>query len=268
MRLAGHASHEPGKRLPVQMGVGIDRHDERRRHCREGCVQCVVLALLLFEDTSVVESKALTRRVCKERSVVGRVVVGDDDLHSALVREFGDVFQRAHDRLALVPSRHDDGHRRPLAFRPLTIRRLKREFLVPRDQEREDHEADDEAGDVGEEDGDHPAHDRADRNLKLIPPRLGHPDAERHPCERQCEGDREANCGSQAQGRGFAPCTTAESLAGRADDRVSIGDRDLVIYRGKLRRGSSWAASSKRMVGMQEASPPDVAVGPRAGPTA
>ena len=66
----------------------------------------------------------------------------------------------------------------------------------------------DEAGDVGEEDRNHPAHDRADRSLKLTPPWLGHPDAERHPCERQCERDREANCRPQAQGRSLAPCQT------------------------------------------------------------
>ena len=66
--------------------------------------------------------------------------------------------------------------------------------------------------------------------------------------------------------RSFAPCTTTESLGGQANDRISIGDRDLIIYRGKLRRGSSWAASSNRMFGMQEASPPDARPSPRAGP--
>ena len=41
---------------------------------------------------------------------------------------------------------------------------------VARDQEREDHEPDDQAGDVGEEDRDHPGHDGADRILELASP--------------------------------------------------------------------------------------------------
>ena len=242
------------------MRVGVNCHNERCRHGCKGCVQCVVFALLGLENTPVVESKAITRRVGKERGVVGRVVVRDDDLNPTCICGLGDVFERADDRLALVPRRHEDRHRRPLAFGPVALGRIEREFLVARDQEREDHEADHQARDVGEEDRDHPAHDGADRSLKLTSPWLGDPDAERHPRERQCEGDREADRGPQARGRSIAPRTTTESLAWRADDRISFGDRDLIIDRGQLRRGSSWAASSKRTFGMQEASPPDAPV--------
>ena len=138
-----------------------------------------------------------------------------------------------------------DGHS---PFGPVALGRLEREFLVSRDQEREDHEADDEAGDVGEEERNHPGHDRADRGLKLISPWLGHPDAERNPGERQCERDREANGRPKTRDRSFAPRETTESSA-VADGwiRIPIGDGDLVIDRGQVRRrGSSWAASSKR----------------------
>ncbi len=85
LRCAREANHESRQRLRLQMGVGIDRHDERRRHGREGRIQGVVLALLRLEDTSVVEREAITRRVREQRGVVGRVVVGDDDLHATLV---------------------------------------------------------------------------------------------------------------------------------------------------------------------------------------
>lgn len=237
---AGDANHESCERLRVQMRVGIDCHHERRRDGGEGCVQCVVLALLRFKDTSVVESKALTRCVCKLGCVVGRVVVGDDDFNLALVGEVGDVFQSALDSFAFVPRGDEDRHRWPLAFGPVALRRIEREFLVARNQEREDHEADDEAGDVSEEERNHPAHDGAYGSLKLASPWLGHPDAERHPRERQCEGDGETNRGPQARGRRFAPRTATESLVWReADDRISIRDRDFVIDRGQRRRGSS-----------------------------
>ena len=116
LRCGGNANHESCERLLLQMRVGIDRHDERRRHRCEGCVQSVVLALLRLEDASVGEAEALTRRVCEQRGVVGRVVVRDDDLDRAVVGEFSDAFERADDRRALVPRRDDDGHRRPLPF--------------------------------------------------------------------------------------------------------------------------------------------------------
>ena len=46
-----------------------------------------------------------------------------------------------------------DGHS-PVG--PVALGRIERELPVARDQEREDHEADDEARDVGEEDRDDP----------------------------------------------------------------------------------------------------------------
>ena len=45
----------------------------------------MVFALLLLEDTSVVEFEACTCRVREACGVVRRVVVGDDDLHSTWV---------------------------------------------------------------------------------------------------------------------------------------------------------------------------------------
>ena len=117
---------------------------------------------------------------------------------------------------------------------------------------------------------DHPAHDGADRSLKLTPPWLGHPDAERHPCERQCERDREANGWSKAQGRSLAPRTTAESLAGRADDpgspsetaiSSSIEDSCGVAPPGR-RRPSVWSGCKRRLPRMwrsarEQAPPPE-----------
>ena len=150
------------------------------------------------------------------------------------------MFERAHDRLALVPRRHDDGHRWPVAFGPVALGRLEREFLVSRDQEREDHEPDDEAGDIGEEERNHPGHDGADRGLEFASPWLGDPDAERDPRERQSECDRESNRWPKPDGRGLAPCKAAE-LSERWTNgvAVAVGDSDLVIDRGRLRRRGS-----------------------------
>ena len=183
LRCAGNANDQSCERLRVQMRVGIDRDHERRRHHGEGCVQCVVLALLRLDDPSIREPEALTGRVRESRGVVGRVVVRDDDLHPTVVREVGDAFESADDRRALVPRGDQDRHRRPLAVGPFPLGRIERQFLVPRDQEREDHEPDHQAGDVGEEERDHPAHDGADRSLELASPWLGDPDAERQPRE-------------------------------------------------------------------------------------
>ena len=161
LRCGGDANHESCERLLLQMRVGIDRHHERRRHRGEGRVQRMVLALLRLEDTPVVESKALTRSVCQQGGLVGRIVVCDDDVHPTCVRELGDAFERANDRRALVPRRDDNGHGRPLTIGPVPLGGLEREFVVSRDQERKDHEPDHQTRDVGEEERDHPAHDRA-----------------------------------------------------------------------------------------------------------
>ena len=139
---------------------------------------------------------------------------------------------------------HDDRHRRPLVFGPVTLGRRGRELLVSRDQEGEDHEADDQAGDVGEEERDHPAHDRADRSLKLASPRLGYPDAERDPRERQPECDRETKRGPKPRDRGLTPGETMELIACGVDGtEISVGDSDLVVERGQRRRRGSSSGS-------------------------
>ena len=69
----------------MHKSVGIDRHHQRCRHGREGRIERVVLTLLRLENTSVVKPEASTRRVRERRGVVGRVVVGDDDLHPTRV---------------------------------------------------------------------------------------------------------------------------------------------------------------------------------------
>ncbi len=114
---------------------------------------------------------------------------------------------------------------------------FKRELLVARDQEREDHEPDDEAGDVGEEDRNHPGHDGADRVLKLTSPRLRRPDAEPDPGEGQSGCDREADGWSKPRGRSLAPRKTTELSAWwTTRSKIAVGDGDLVIDRGLVRR--------------------------------
>ena len=80
------------------------------------------------------------------------------------------MVERAHDRRAFVPRRHQDRHRGPFAFWPVAAGRLEGKLPVARDQEREDHEPDDKARDVGEEDRDHPGHHGANRVLELTSP--------------------------------------------------------------------------------------------------
>ena len=256
LRCAGNANHESCERLLLHMRVGMTVTTGvvtvARAAFSAWCLPCFA------SKPSVVESEALTRRVREQRGVVGRVVVRDDDLHPTLVGEFSDVFERADDRLALVPRRHEDRHRRPLAFGPVTLGRREREFLVARYQEREDHEPDHQAGDIGEEERNHPAHDGADRSLKLTSPWLGDPDAERHPRKRERECDREANRWPKPRSRSLAPCQTTQLSAWRAGvSRIS----SETAYRSRaVRRDSSWAASSKRRHEVVSVTPPKRAV--------
>jgi len=67
------------------MGVGINRHHERCRHRRECRVESVVLPLIRLKDASVLEAQTCARSVREPGGVVCRVVVGDDDLHSACI---------------------------------------------------------------------------------------------------------------------------------------------------------------------------------------
>ena len=70
LRCARHARDEPGERLLLQEGVGVDRHHERCGHGRERGIEGVVFALPFLEDTAVGARQASTRRVRQQGGVV------------------------------------------------------------------------------------------------------------------------------------------------------------------------------------------------------
>ena len=121
-----------------------------------------------------------TGSVSQQHGVVGDFLSRDDFERPRVPSS--PIFSRRAATAGLV-RRHHGRHRPPLTPAPVASRASSAKLLVARDQEREDHEPDDESGNVGEEDRDHPGHDRADRILELASPDARHPDTEPNPAK-------------------------------------------------------------------------------------
>jgi hypothetical protein len=123
-----------------------------------------MLARASLEDAAISEPQSGGCGIGELRRLVRRVVVGEHHLDVARVGQGGDCLERRHDRVFLVVCGDDDGDSRPLGH----LRRL----AIARDHESRRHEPDHKAGNVGEEDRDHPRHDRPDRVAELVSPGL------------------------------------------------------------------------------------------------
>ena len=198
-----------------------------------------MLARLGLEDPAVAQPEPRRRRTGQLRGAVGRVVVGQHDLDRPAGRRgsrcapasatiASSSFQAA---ITIVTGGHS-----PSGHPPRGADRVG--LVVARDQQGEDQKADDHAGDVGQQDRDHPRKHRPGGQLELVAPRLGRPHAERHPGQRQHERDGEAN--RRAQPR------SAEDAAASAHQGACAADAPTPARRhlSRARRPPIGAATS------------------------
>ena len=190
-----------------------------------------MLARLCLENPAVLQSKARRRRIGQLSGQVGRVVVGHHDLDRPSVGQARDALQGRDDRLLLVPGSDHDRHRRPLAVRPGSARRRRVRLAVARDQQREDQKADDHAGDVRQQDRDHPRQHRPRGYLQFVPPRLGRPHAKSDPSQRQHQRDGEANSRTKPSPRWPPPRKPTRAPPPIDPLRLPPANRELVIHR-------------------------------------
>jgi hypothetical protein len=126
LRCGRNAGDQVRKRFALEEGVSIDGDNERRRDPSERPVQRPVLPRFGLEEAPVIQAEASRSFLRSLGRTVGRVVVGQHDLHRALVRLIGDPLERRNDPLLLVPGRDHDGDRRPLVLGPRPWRRHER----------------------------------------------------------------------------------------------------------------------------------------------
>ncbi len=97
LRARGDAGDEVAQRVALEVGVGIERDDDRCLDFVEGAVERSPLALLGLENAPVVEPEACSHLLGALRRSVARVVVGEDDREFALVAQLAQTLERARD---------------------------------------------------------------------------------------------------------------------------------------------------------------------------
>ena len=195
----------------VRQRIGVQGHDERRRHGREGGVERVELAPLRLEHPPVVQPMPPRGLLSELGGAVGRVVVGQDDLEPPGVGRGREVVHGPRDGLLLVVGRDDDGQCRPLPGRPRPGRRLRRRHAIAQQHQGRHEKADQHPGDVAEQRRDDPRHDGAERLAEIRSPGRRDVDGEADVRRREDERDHEADRRTPAATRARAPREPAES---------------------------------------------------------
>ena len=200
-----------------------------------------MLARLGLEDAAVAKPESRRRLLGEFGGAVGRVVVGEHDLDRPARRRGPRCAPGS--RRSPPPRSRRRSRSSPAAMRlPARGRvgRLRVGLVVARDEQREDHKADDHARDVGEarSGSPTPSPDRSHREL-CAPWRRG-PDGERHLGQRQRQRDGEEHGRPQPRPRRPAPRQPTQAPPLLIDRlRLAAASRELVINRSRPRHPAS-----------------------------